>query len=364
MNYEKYMALALELALNGSGKASPNPLVGAVILKDGIIIGKGWHREFGGNHAEIEAILNSGLDNFDGCTLIVNLEPCSHFGKTPPCADKIIEKNFSKVVIGMMDPNPLVSGKGIQMLKDAGTDVVVGVMEDECRWVNRYFIKQITTGLPYVILKAAQSLDGSIAASNGESNWISSEESRRRVHILRSQIDAVLIGKGTALADNPQLTVRSVHGRNPGRIILDTNLTLPLSLKLFNNNQPSKTIVCCSEKALFSEKANKLKALGVDILEINSTETGLLDLHDLLKKLSLNYNINSILIEGGSGIYSSFAEHNLIDEIQLFIAPKILGISHPAFDKFKINTLNEALNFKIMDISISGIDIHVIAVIE
>jgi diaminohydroxyphosphoribosylaminopyrimidine deaminase / 5-amino-6-(5-phosphoribosylamino)uracil reductase len=362
MNNEEYMAFALELAEKGFGMVSPNPLVGAVIIKDDKIIGKGWHKKFGGNHAEVEAIIDAGMENFDGCTLIVNLEPCSHYGKTPPCSSLIIEKKFSRVVIGMVDPNPLVSGKGIQMLKDAGIEVVVGVMNEECKWLNRFFIKHITTGLPYIILKAAQSLDGSIAASNGESNWISSEESRRRVHVLRSQIDAVLIGKGTALADNPQLTVRAVDGRNPKRIILDTNLFLPLSLKLFNNDEKSNTIVCCGLKASLSEKADKLKVLNVNILEVEEQKNGELDINDLLKNLSEIYKINSVLVEGGSGIYSSFAEHNLIDEIQLFIAPKIFGISHPAFDKFRIDKLEQALNFKIKEISMSDRDVHVVAI--
>ena len=197
MTENEAMKRALDLAMLGTGEVSPNPRVGAVILKDGEKIGEGYHAKFGADHAEIEAIRNAGLDDYSGCTMVLNLEPCTHYGKTPPCTDKIIELNFSRVVIGMEDPNPEVAGNGIKKLRDAGIEVEAGLMRDECMWLNRSFIKHIRTGMPYVILKIAQSFDGNIASSEGESKWISSEESRRRSHILRAQVDAVLVGEGT-----------------------------------------------------------------------------------------------------------------------------------------------------------------------
>jgi len=356
---EKEMHLAIKLAMKGSGRVSPNPRVGAVILKDGKIAGKGWHKEFGGSHAEVNAINNSKLNDFTGCTIIVTLEPCSHYGKTSPCAELIIQKNFKKVVIGMIDPNPLVSGKGIEMLKSSGIEVIHGILEEDCFWLNRFFIKHVTAKLPYVIVKIAQSINGNIATITNESKWISGEESRKRTHALRAEVDAVLIGKNTALNDNPELTVRCVKGENPKRIVLDTKLSLPTNLKIFSDDFRSKTIVCTNLRASLSEKAEILQKKGITILPVEEVDKKL-NIKNAIEKLSEKLNITSILVEGGAGIYSQFAKLNLIDEIQIFQAPIIIGNGINAFGNFTTNILSDSERFKTKSVTKCGNDIHTI----
>ena len=232
---ESYIQLAIEIAKKGAGSVSPNPLVGCVIIKDNKIIGAGYHQKFGEEHAEINAI-NSSAESVEGSTLYVNLEPCRHHGKTTPCVDRIIKEKIKRVVIGTLDVNPLVSGNGVKALKKAGVDVKVGVLEKECFELNKFFFKYITSKLPYVTLKASQTLDGMIADKNKNSEWISSKESIKYVHWLRASYDAVLFGSDTAKIDNPKLTVRMVEGRNPYRVVLDSNLNLKTDLYLFKNN--------------------------------------------------------------------------------------------------------------------------------
>lgn len=364
MNDEDMMLKVLRLALRGSGYVSPNPRVGAVITKDDEVISEGWHRKFGGDHAEIEAINNAGIDDFTGCTLYVNLEPCSHSGKTPACAPIIVQKNFSRVVIGMQDPNPIVSGAGIAMLEDAGIEVNVGVMENQCKWINRFFIKHITTEVPYVILKAGQSLDGCIATKDGESQWITGSESIKKAHAIRAEVDAVIVGKTTALKDNPKLNVREKIGQDPLKVIFDTNLELSLELEVFKNTSRAKTIVCCSTKASKSRKADVLKLAGVSICEVNTNEMGLLDPSDALKKLSKQYNIASVLVEGGAKLLSSFIKSGCVDELNLFIAPIVIGNGIKTFGDFNIKKLNEAFQFKMLSTSKSGHDTHIILINE
>ncbi len=361
MTETEAMKRAVKLALRGSGYVSPNPRVGAVILKDGEIVGKGWHRYLGGPHAEVEAINNATISNFEDAALVVTLEPCTHHGKTPPCADFVVEKKFKRVVIGMVDPNPEVSGKGIEKLKNAGIEIEAGVLEEECRWLNRFFIKYITTKMPYVILKAAQSLDGSIASAEGVSKWISSEESRKRVHILRAQVDAVLVGRSTAEIDDPELTVRHINGRSPMRVVLDTQLSLSPELKLFDDENKEKTIICCSEEAANSDKANELKQKGINILSIITNNKNSLDLKDVFAKLSEKYNTASILVEGGAGVFSTIAGERLADELRLFIAPKIFGSARGTFENIKLDSFQNVSRFAIKGLSMIGSDIQVIA---
>lgn len=364
MNPEKYMKRAISLAMKGSGKVSPNPKVGAVIVKDGEIIAEGYHRKYGEDHAEVDAIKKAGLDDFTGATMYVNLEPCSHTGKTPPCAPLLVEKKFSKVVIAMQDPNPQVAGSGIQILKDGGVEVEQGVLEEDAKWQNRFFIKHIQTGHPYIIAKAAQSFDGIIASKSGESKWISSEESRKRVHILRSIVDAVMVGRKTAHVDNPELTVRHVKGRQPWRIIIDKDLNLGFDLKLFHDKFKEKTILISSEKNLSSHRASTLKFAQIKTLAVPTDEDGQLDLKHAFKLLSDEYNINSIMIEGGAGLLSYCMKEDLIDELQLFIAPKIFGQGVSTFSNYKLNSLKDAPGFKIRGLMQSDTDIHMIAVKE
>ncbi len=359
MNDETAILRTLELALRGSGFVSPNPRVGAVILEYGEIIAEGWHKEFGGDHAEVAAIKSIGRESFEGCTLVVNLEPCSHYGKTPPCADLIIEKKFSRVVVGMVDPNPQVAGSGIEKLRAAGINVEVGVLESECQWINRFFIKHIKTALPYVMLKYGQTLDGCIATSRGESKWITGAESRRRVHTLRSEVDAVIIGKSTAITDNPQLDVREVEGRNPKRIVFDTDLTLPLSLNIIKS-ECGNTYICCNPNAEKTRKAENLRLAGVNLIPVEVNEKGMLNIPSALYAMT-DLGIYSLMVEGGAGILSSFAKSQLIDELQVFIAPKILGDGKHSFESYNTNYLKDALNFKIRAVSKSGDDIHVIS---
>ncbi|MEO8400117.1 MAG: bifunctional diaminohydroxyphosphoribosylaminopyrimidine deaminase/5-amino-6-(5-phosphoribosylamino)uracil reductase RibD, partial [Ignavibacteriaceae bacterium] len=248
MTDESYIKLAIEIAKKGMGNVSPNPLVGCVIIKNDRIIGAGYHQKFGESHAEINAINNS-KENLEGSTLYINLEPCSHYGKTPPCVDKILEAKIKKVVIGTLDMNPLVSGNGVKKLKSVGIDVKVGVLENECINLNKFFFKFITKKTPYVTLKAAQTLDGKIADKSGESKWISSLSSRRFVHEFRSKYDAVLVGTKTIIKDNPSLTVRLIEGRNPKRIIIDTDLSLKNSLKIFKDNKDKNLLVITSKSS-------------------------------------------------------------------------------------------------------------------
>ena len=285
MTDESYIKLAIEIAKKGRGSVSPNPLVGCIIVKDERIIGAGYHEKYGENHAEINAI-NSAKESIEGSTLFVNLEPCSHQGLTPPCVDKIIENKIKRVVIGTLDMNPLVCGNGIKKLKSAGIDVKAGILESECTALNKFFFKHITKKIPYVTLKIAQTLDGKIADSKGDSKWISSLLSRRYVHELRSKYDAVLIGLGTVLKDNPSLTVRLTEGRNPRRVILDTRLRLSTEHKLFSSNSDKKLVIVTSNKSKSKErKIKKIKSKGAEVIFVRE-DKGKLNLKNILKELS------------------------------------------------------------------------------
>lgn len=359
MTDEQAMKRAITLASRGTGTVSPNPLVGCIIIKKGKIIGKGWHKISGGNHAEVEAIKNA-TKNVAGATLVINLEPCNHTGKTPPCTDLIIEKKIARVVIGMIDPNPMVSGKGIKALQNAGIEVIVGVLENKVQWLNRYFTKFITKNQPYVVLKAAQSLDGCIATKTGESKWISCEESRKRVHKLRSKIDAVIVGEGTVAKDNPELTVKLVKGRNPKRIILDTNLSLSLQTKALNDSQRKDTFVFCTKESAKTAKADTLRISGITICPIQIDSRGYVHIDELLSMLA-SKGITSVLVEGGSKVFSSFLLENATDELHLFNAPIIIGNGLHSFESVNTNSLKKATQFTLKSVGKCGSDIHVIA---
>jgi len=343
---ESYIQLTIEIAKKGEGSVSPNPLVGCVIIKDNRIIGAGYHQKFGEEHAEINAI-NSSAESLEGSTLYINLEPCSHYGKTPPCVDRIIKEKIKRVVIGTLDINPLVSGNGVKALKKAGIEVKVGVLEKECIELNKFFFKFITSKLPYVTLKAAQTLDGMIADKNNYSEWISSSESRKYVHWLRARYDAVLIGSETARIDNPKLTVRMVEGRNPYRVVLDSSLKLKSDLNLFKINSDNKTSMITSEKNKSKlKKINQLEKLGVKILFVKLDAQGRMQLKSVLKEIA-KLQISSILVEGGSKIYSSFLKQKLFDDIFLFVSPKILGNGLKTFSELKSNKLSDAAKLNI-----------------
>lgn len=362
IKHEKIMQKVLEIAAKGTGNVSPNPKVGAIIVKEGKIVSQGFHEKYGKNHAEVNAINNANMDTFEDCTLYVNLEPCSHYGKTPPCVDLIISKKFNTVVIGMQDPNPVVAGTGIQKLKDAGINVISGVLESECTWFNRIYIKHITEFKPYIIGKAAMSLDSCIATSKGKSKWITSEDSLIASHSLRLEVDAVLIGANTAIADNPKLTVRKVKGRNPWRVVINENLTLPLSLNIFGDETRQKTIVVTKKESMDSVKVRNMIVTGIKVFPFETFENGNLDLASTIQKLSVAYGFSSILIEGGAQTLSSFVNCDLIDELQLFIAPIIIGDGLKVFGDFKTNLLTDSKKFEFRSMKQLGVDINIVAV--
>ena len=325
MTGDEYIMLrCINLAKQAKGYVSPNPLVGCVIVKDDKIISEGYHQKFGGEHAEIRAI-NTALTkkiSLKGAKIYVNLEPCSHFGKTPPCVDQIIEHKFKKVLIGIKDPNPAVSGKSIRKLRKNGINVVTGILKKQCRELNKFFLKYISTGLPYVTIKAAQTMDGKIARENYSSKWITSYESRILVHKLRSEYDSVLVGRKTVKFDNPELTVRHIKGRNPYRIVIDGSMSLTTNYKLFSDSNSGKTILLTG-KIKNTKKASLLYKNLVTIIECKSINRKIV-LKDALKKLA-EMGISSILIEGGAETYTHFLKEKLVDEVMIFMSPKVYG---------------------------------------
>lgn len=319
----QYMKRALELAQKGAGYTSPNPLVGAVIVKDGRIIGEGYHEVYGSHHAEVNAF-NNAAEDVEGATMYVTLEPCSHYGKTPPCANKIVEKKIKKVVIGLEDPNPLVAGKGIEILRSSGIEVVTGVLETEGRKLNEIFLKYITTSLPFVILKTAMTLDGKIAAYTGDSKWITNEASREFVHQLRHRVTGIMAGIGTILADDPMLNTRlkDGKGKDAHRIIVDSNARTPLTARILNMESDANTIIAVSEQA-DKEKIKHLKDKGAEII-VTPQKDGKLDLQYLMKELGQR-KIDGILLEGGGTLNYSALQEGIVDKVHAFIAPKIIG---------------------------------------
>ncbi|WP_129599117.1 bifunctional diaminohydroxyphosphoribosylaminopyrimidine deaminase/5-amino-6-(5-phosphoribosylamino)uracil reductase RibD [Anaerophilus nitritogenes] len=318
-----YMKKALNLATKGIGYTNPNPLVGAVIVKNGQIIGEGYHEKFGNPHAEINAFLNSKEDVSEA-TMYVTLEPCSHYGKTPPCAQAIVENKIKKVVIAMKDPNPLVSGHGIEILKNNNIEVVTGVLEEEAKKSNEIFIKYITTKLPFCILKTSMTLDGKIATYTGDSKWITNLSSREYVHLLRHKVSGIMVGIGTVLADDPLLTTRLVNleGKNPIRIIVDSKGRIPLDSNILKTSKNIKTIIATTD-AVPTEKIKSIQDTGAQVL-ITPSKDRQVDLSYLMKILG-EKGIDSILLEGGGTLNFSALQEGIIDQVISFIAPKIIG---------------------------------------
>lgn len=317
------MKRALELSKRGVGSVSPNPLVGAVIVKDNRIIGEGYHEYFGGPHAEINAFKNTKED-VEGATMYVTLEPCSHYGKTPPCADAIVKNKISKVVIGMVDPNPIVAGRGIEILRSSGIEVVVGILEKDIRKINEIFIKYISEKQPFCIMKTAMTLDGKIATSIGDSKWISNEESRKYVHELRHRVTGIMVGIGTVLKDDPELTTRR-EGKiniNPIRIIIDSTARIPLEAKVLKCDEKTKTIVVTTKSA-DEGKVEAIRQKGAQVI-VTPSKNNRVDLGYLMKSLG-DMGIDSILLEGGSTLNYSALEEGIVDKVITFISPKIFG---------------------------------------
>ncbi len=318
-NHEFYMDLALSNAKSLKGQTDPNPLVGSVIVNDNRIVGIGAHLKAGEPHAEIHALRMAG-EMSRGATIYVTLEPCSHFGRTGPCAQAIIDAGIKKVIVATLDPNPIVAGNGVRMLEEAGIEVIVGVREEESRKMNEVFNKFIVEKIPFVTLKAASTLDGKIATHSLDSKWITSEEARLDVHLLRSQHMAILVGVGTVIADDPELTARIPNGRNPLRIVLDSTLRIPLHSKLVANRVVDTWIF--TSRNHDSDKRKALEDLGVSVYETsNDTQVDVLDVVRLLGEKG----ISSLFIEGGGTINAAFLENGLIDKVVFYFAPKIVG---------------------------------------
>lgn len=325
----KFMKRAITLARKGVGKTSPNPAVGCVIVKDGIIVGEGWHKRAGGHHAEVHALEAAG-SAAQGADVYVTLEPCNHTGKTPPCTEALIKAGVARIVVGMRDPNP-VAGGGLARLEQAGIRIEASGMVKECQALNQPFIKQVTTGMPFVTFKCAMTLDGNIATVTGESRWISCEASRRHVHRMRACHDAIMVGVDTIIADNPQLTVRHVQGKNPIRVIVDTRLRTPESVEVLGGRLARKTIIATTEAD--PEIHRRYTRQGATILVCEEFD-GRVSMNDLLAKLGA-MGIQSILLEGGSRLAGDMVRNRLIDEFVIFIAPKILGSD--GFAPFALN---------------------------
>lgn len=350
-----YMNLAIELAKKGRGRVSPNPLVGAVIVKRQKIIGQGYHEEFGKSHAEVNAI-DSSSESVEGSSIYVTLEPCSYYGKTPPCVDKIIECKIAKVIIGTLDPNPLVAGKGIEKLRKAGIEVIVGVLEKECMQINEIFMKYIVEKIPFVIMKSAMSLDGKIATKTGESKWITSESARIKVHELRNEVSSIMIGIQTVIVDNPRLSCRIENTSNPIRIVVDSSLRIPIESNIVQSANEISTIVATTKNS-DSMKINELEKLGVRVMIIPEKDNRV-DLKILMKELG-KLKIDSILLEGGATLNYSALESNIIDKVQMYIAPKIIGgnTSKTPVGGSGIDFLKNAYNIEDLKFELVGKDI-------
>lgn len=349
---EEYMKRALQLARKGRGKVSPNPLVGAVIVRAGRIVAEGYHREFGADHAEIDAIKRAS-GGVRGATMYVNLEPCCHWGKTPPCVDTLIEREIKEVVIGALDPNPLVNGKGAQILRDHGIEVVEGVLEQEARALNEAYLHHTQTGLPFVTVKYAQSLDGRIATSQGNARWISSEASRKLAHRLRAQHDAIMVGIGTVLADDPLLTVRSVKGRNPLRICLDSRLRIPAHSKLLQDE--GRTLIVTTEKNA-KKKIETLQKQGKEVLVAQKGQDGRVELGSVMKQLA-EQGIASLLVEGGQKVITSLLQEGLVNRMVVITAPLILGKGIEGIGDLGITDLPGAIRPTSYKVSRAGEDV-------
>jgi len=324
--HEKFMKAALGYARKGLGKTSPNPAVGAVIVRKDQIIAAGFHRKAGAPHAEVEALNRLQGKARPGDTLYVTLEPCNHYGRTPPCTQAILEKGIRKVVVGMKDPNPRVKGKGCEYLSRQGVEIVTDVLEGECRRLNEWFVTYVTKGRPFVIAKTAMTLDGWTATSTGHSRWVTNERSREWVHRLRNQVDGILVGVGTVMADDPLLNTRlkKGRGRDPVRIIVDTHLRIPVNARVLGHAKGSETLIAVSEDVP-SRRLGRLERNGVSFLTCPKKE-GRIDLRALMDMLGKR-SITSVLLEGGATLMGAMIRERLVDKFCIFKAPKILGAS-------------------------------------
>jgi len=344
---EYFMRRALSLALRGMERTSPNPLVGCVVERDGVVLAEGWHACCGEAHAERAAL--EGLDSAAGATIYVNLEPCSHFGRTPPCAPLIVEKGIRRAVVGMIDPDERVSGRGLALLRDAGLDVELGVLEPECRRLNRGFLRKVRLGRPWVTLKGAVGLDGSMALPSGESKWITSEGARAFAHLLRAEHDAVLVGAGTVRADDPELTVRNAWGRSPLRVLLDSTLSVGPGAKILG---PS--CIVFSSESVSPEQVAAVEASGASVVRVPRKEAGL-SLEAVLSEL-VRRGVCRLLVEGGPAVISSFLREGVADALSLFLAPRLMGQGKTFTGGLSFSCMGETLSLRECGVKRAGED--------
>ena len=350
---KRYLRMACRLARKAAGRTSPNPMVGAVLVRSGKVVATGFHRIAGTDHAEIVALKRAGA-KANGATLYINLEPCSHYGRTPPCTRALIRAGIKEVVAGMTDPNPLVGGKGFRELKRAGIKIRVGLLEQECKALNEAFIKYVTRRLPFVTLKLAASLDGKIAAVTGDARWISGEDSRRMVHELRNEVDAVVTGVRTVIADDPQLTCRISNGRNPWRVILDPRLRIPLSAKLLRQPDSERSIIVTGQRSSYP-KVRAIESLGAQVWRVRLRE-GRIPWSAILRKVAME-GILSVMIEGGATTAAWALKEKAVDKILFFFAPMILGgDGRVMIDTLGVKRVRQAIAVKRVQVRQSGTD--------
>ncbi len=336
----KFMRQAMDLAARGTGLTSPNPMVGSVIVRDGIVVGRGYYRAYGGQHAEPQALREAG-DKARGAEMYVTLEPCCHHGSTPPCTDAIIASGIARVHVAMTDPDRRVAGKGIDRLRAADIVLETGLLEAEARELNRAYVHHRETGQPLVLLKLAQTLDGCIATRNGRSQWITGEAARKRVHLMRSTADAVLVGIRTVLADDPRLTVRHVAGRQPRRIVLDSHARTPVAARVLDADAPA---TICVTDAAPAGRIDGLKRTGAEVLVLPDAD-GAVALAPLKSALG-TAGITTLMVEGGSRVATSFLRESAVDQIACFIAPRILGAGIPSVADLELDDLSRAINLR------------------
>ncbi|CAA7601834.1 diaminohydroxyphosphoribosylaminopyrimidine deaminase/glucuronate reductase [Acididesulfobacillus acetoxydans] len=352
----EYMQRALRLARQAEGRTGPNPMVGCVIVRDGEIVGEGFHHKAGTPHAELHA-LAAAENRAQGATAYVTLEPCSHYGRTPPCADALIRAGLQKVVIAMPDPNPLVAGRGIERLLEAGLDVKVGLMADEAGRLNEVFLKSIVTGLPFVTYKSALTLDGRISTESGDSRWVSSPQSREASQRLRNLADVIMVGSGTVRQDNPRLTCRLPGGRDPVRLVVDGTLSLPEDAQVLSSS-PSAPCIIATTAAASRDKAERLRRLRA--VEVWLYETSrYVPLETLLRDLAAR-GWTAVLLEGGGGLAGQLLTGGLLDKIEFFLAPKFVGGNGPSpFSGFTAARMSDAVHLTGIEVSRETGDIHV-----
>lgn len=346
------MQRALSLAEKGRGYVSPNPMVGCVIVsEEGDVIGEGYHERFGQAHAEVNAVRSvEDSSRLKNSTVYITLEPCSHHGKTPPCADMLAEQPIKRVVVGMKDPSEQVNGRGLERIRKSGIEVETGVLQKEARQLNESWLHYLEFNRPFITLKIAQTADGYIAAPNGDSKWISSKESREQVHRWRSQMDAVMVGRNTALHDNPSLTVRLVEGRQPKRVVIDGPFELPRNLNLFSDPFEEKTIIITHNKEKSQTEADPMLKMFQsnyfrgEIIHVENVN-GHSRLKEAMQKLAGN-GITSLLVEGGQQLSSALLKKGLVDRLQLFIAPKLLGGGTKSIVSLDINRMEDIVPFR------------------